>query len=150
MRLVIQRVNKASVRIEGEIKSEIQQGLLVLVGVETADTAEDLLWLSNKLVHMRIFEDEAQKMNYSVKDIGGDLLLVSQFTLHASTKKGNRPSFIKAASPAIAVPLYEAFIKATEQELGKPVKTGEFGEMMDISLVNNGPVTIVIDSKERQ
>ncbi len=148
MRLVIQRVNKASVRVGDVIKSEIQQGLLVLVGVETADTAEDLLWLSNKLVHMRIFEDEAQKMNYSVKDIGGDLLLVSQFTLHASTKKGNRPSFIKAASPEIAVPIYEAFVKATEQELGKPVKTGEFGAMMEISLVNNGPVTIIIDSKQ--
>jgi D-tyrosyl-tRNA(Tyr) deacylase len=148
MRLVIQRVNKASVRVGDIIKSEIQQGLLVLVGVETADTAEDLLWLSNKLVHMRIFEDEAQKMNYSVKDIGGDLLLVSQFTLHASTKKGNRPSFIKAASPEIAVPIYEAFVKATEQELGKPVKTGEFGAMMEISLVNNGPVTIIIDSKQ--
>lgn len=150
MRLVLQRVREASVAVDGKIISKIGLGLLVLVGVEEDDTSTDLTWLSNKLVNMRIFEDETKKMNNSVIDIRGDILIVSQFTLYASTKKGNRPSFIKAATPKIAVSLYEAFIEAVEKALDRSVQTGEFGAIMELNLTNQGPVTILIDSKVRE
>jgi D-tyrosyl-tRNA(Tyr) deacylase len=150
MKAVIQRVYEASVKIEGSIKGQINSGLLVLLGIEEADTAEDIEWLSGKICRLRIFGDENGVMNLSVQEINGEVLLISQFTLHASTKKGNRPSYIKAARPEVAVPLYEAFIKQLEKELGKPVKTGEFGADMKVSLVNDGPVTIIIDSKARE
>lgn len=143
---VIQRVLQASVEIEGTIKSEIGKGLLVLVGMEEADTAKDVEWLSAKIVNLRIFNDAQGVMNVSVKDDGGAIIVVSQFTLHASTKKGNRPSYIKAARPEVAIPLYEQFVRTLGDNLGKPVQTGEFGADMKISLVNDGPVTIVIDS----
>ncbi|MBC6490621.1 D-aminoacyl-tRNA deacylase [Flavihumibacter stibioxidans] len=149
MRVVIQRVSEASVSIGGNIKSAIGQGLLVLVGIEDADTEEDLCWLSGKIVQMRIFNDEAGVMNLSLKDIGGDLLVVSQFTLHASTKKGNRPSYIKASKPPVAIPLYERFVARLTEDLGKVVGTGEFGADMQVSLLNDGPVTIVMDTKDR-
>lgn len=146
---VLQRVSEAAVRIEGRVKGEIGQGLLVLLGITHTDTAEDIDWLSKKLVNMRIFGDAEGKMNLALPDVGGDILLISQFTLHASTRKGNRPSFIEAARPETAIPLYEEMIKALETEFQKPIRTGEFGADMKVSLVNDGPVTIVIDSKNR-
>jgi D-tyrosyl-tRNA(Tyr) deacylase len=150
MIVVIQRVAEASVKIEGKVKSEIGVGLLILVGIEDADTAEDISWLSKKIVNLRIFPDENQVMNKSVIDVAGEVLLISQFTLHASTKKGNRPSYIKSARPEVAIPLYENFIQTLESELGKPIGTGEFGAEMKVSLINDGPVTILIDSKDRK
>ena len=149
MRAVIQRVTRASVTIGGTVKSKIDKGLLVLVGIEEADGAEDIEWLSAKIANLRIFNDAAGVMNISVKDDGGDILVVSQFTLHASTKKGNRPSYIQAARPETAIPLYEKFVFALETNLGKRVFTGEFGADMAVDLVNDGPVTILIDSKNR-
>jgi len=150
MIVVIQRVAEASVKIEGKVKSEIGAGLLILVGIEDADAAEDVSWLSKKIVNLRIFPDENQVMNKSVRDVAGEVLLISQFTLHASTKKGNRPSYIKAARPEVAIPLYENFIQTLESELGKLIGTGEFGADMKVSLINDGPVTILIDSKDRK
>ena len=147
---VIQRVRECSVTIEGQVKGAIGQGLLVLVGIEEADGAEDISWLSKKITNLRIFEDEEGVMNRSLVDIAGELLLISQFTLHASTKKGNRPSYIKAAKPAIAIPLYEQFIDQLTTDLGKPIETGEFGADMKVSLLNDGPVTILIDTKDRK
>lgn len=150
MRVVVQRVSKASVTIEGVVKSRIQAGLLVFVGIEEADTKEDIEWLSSKLVNFRIFPDAGGIMNLSLKDVGGELLLVSQFTLHASTKKGNRPSYIRSAKPDIAVPLYEQFISEIEKQLGKTIQTGEFGADMKVELLNDGPVTIYVDSKNKE
>lgn len=149
MRAVIQRVSKATVSIEGAVKGSIEMGLLVLLAVEEADTMEDIEWLSGKVVRLRIFNDENGVMNRSVQEVNGGILLVSQFTLFASTKKGNRPSYSRSAKPEIAVPLYEQFIGRLTQDLGKPVQTGEFGAHMVVSLVNDGPVTIIIDSKSR-
>lgn len=146
---VIQRVSEASVTIEEEITAQIQSGLLVLVGIEEADGSEDIEWLAGKIVNLRIFNDDQGVMNVSVKDCGGEIILVSQFTLQASTKKGNRPSYIKAAKPEIAVPVYEKFILAVSQQLGKTVQTGVFGADMKVSLINDGPVTILMDSKNR-
>lgn len=146
---VIQRTGQASVTIEGSVKSKIDKGLLVLVGIEDADNEEDISWLAAKIVNLRIFNDSEGVMNVSVKEDGGDIIVVSQFTLHASTKKGNRPSYIKAAKPPAAVPIYEKFVKAIETELGKPVQTGEFGADMKVQLLNDGPVTIVIDTKNK-
>ena len=146
---VVQRVTEASVTINGVIKSQIGKGLLILIGIEDADNDEDIEWLSGKLVGLRIFDDAEGVMNVSVKDDGGEILLVSQFTLHASTKKGMRPSYIKAAKPPVAIPLYEKVIAALGKELGKNVQTGEFGADMKIALVNNGPVTILIDTKNK-
>ncbi len=150
MRAVIQRVKEASVSISGEVTSEIGLGLLILLGVEDADTATDVEWLSGKVARLRIFSDRDGLMNQSVVDIDGQCLVVSQFTLHASTKKGNRPSFIKAARPDVAVPLYEQFIAQLERDLGKQIATGNFGAMMDIHLVNDGPVTIFIDTQQKE
>lgn len=149
MRVVLQRVTKASVTIENEIYAKIKQGLLILVGIVDEDTSEDIEWLSRKLVNMRIFNDEEAVMNYSLLDINGEALIISQFTLHANTKKGNRPSYIKAAKPDIAIPLYEEFISTFEKHLGKKVKTGKFGADMKVELLNDGPVTILIDSKNK-
>ncbi|MEO5644568.1 MAG: D-aminoacyl-tRNA deacylase [Bacteroidia bacterium] len=149
MRVLIQRVTKASVTIEGKIKFSIGKGLLVLVGVEEADTQEDLQWLSQKIVNLRIFDDAQGVMNLSVKEIAGEILIISQFTLHAATKKGNRPSYIKAAKPDVAIPLYESFVKQIEIDVDKKVGTGEFGADMQLELINDGPVTIWMDSKER-
>ena len=150
MRAVIQRVSEARVTIAGNVKGAISNGLLVLLAVEEADTAEDIEWLSGKIIRLRVFNDEGGVMNRSVQEIGGDILLVSQFTLFASTKKGNRPSYIRAARPEIAVPIYEQFLARLTQDLGKPVQTGEFGAHMDVSLTNDGPVTIIVDSKSRE
>ena len=150
MRVVIQRVSKASVKVEGKNIAEIGKGILILVGIEDADHQEDIDWLTAKIVQLRIFEDEAGVMNLSVKDIEGEILIVSQFTLHASTKKGNRPSYIRASKPDFAIPMYESFIQKTEELLGKKVGTGKFGAMMDVALVNDGPVTIIIDSKNKE
>lgn len=150
MRFVIQRVSEASVTIENRLYSEIKIGFLVLLGVEEADTREDAEWLCNKLIGMRIFSDADDKLNLSLQDINGDILLVSQFTLFASTKKGNRPSFIRSAKPDIAIPLYEYCIENLSALLKKPIKTGQFGADMKISLVNDGPVTILMDSKQRE
>ncbi len=150
MRVVIQRVRNASVTIDGTITSSIENGLLILLGIEDFDNQEDIDWLTRKIVNLRIFDDGDGNMNLSVLDISGEILLVSQFTLHASTKKGNRPSFIKAAKPDIAIPLYEKFIKTLSSEMCKPVKTGTFGAMMDVEFINNGPVTIIMDSKNRE
>jgi D-tyrosyl-tRNA(Tyr) deacylase len=150
MRFVIQRVSEASVKIDGAIFSEIQKGFLVLVGVEEADTKEDADWLCQKLMGMRIFADAEDKMNLSLQDVNGDVLLVSQFTLFASTKKGNRPSFIKSAKPELAIPLYEYCIQQLSQLLNRPIKTGQFGADMKVSLVNDGPVTIIMDSKNKE
>ncbi|MEP7255283.1 MAG: D-aminoacyl-tRNA deacylase [Ferruginibacter sp.] len=150
MKAVIQRVTQASVTIDNNIKSEIKTGLLVLMGIEDADTNEDIEWLSNKIVNLRIFDDENKVPNISVKDMGGDILVVSQFTLQASTKKGNRPSYIKASKPDIAIPLYEKMINQLEQDLGKKIFTGEFGADMKVSLLNDGPITIIIDTKNRE
>ena len=146
---VIQRVTRASVTIDQNVHAAIGAGLLVLVGVEEADDSEDIDWLASKIANLRIFNDEAGVMNVSVRDINGELLVVSQFTLHASTKKGNRPSYIKAARPDKAVPVYEAFVKKVSSEIGKPVQTGVFGADMKIELVNDGPVTILIDTKNK-
>ena len=150
MRALIQRVKKASVTIEGKVYSEINQGLLILLGIEAEDTQEDINWLAGKITHLRIFSDENDAMNLSVQDVDGDCLVVSQFTLHASTKKGNRPSFIYAAKPEIAIPLYEKFVLQLENEMNKKVQTGSFGAMMDVALINDGPVTIWIDSKRKE
>jgi len=146
---VIQRVSEASVTIDGIVKSKIQKGLLVLLGIEDTDNNEDIDWLANKIVSLRIFNDAEGVMNVSVKDEGGDIIVVSQFTLHASTKKGNRPSYIKASKPEIALPLYEKFINVISDALGKRVQTGEFGADMKVSLLNDGPVTILIDTKNK-
>ena len=150
MKAVIQRVTKASVTIDGKIKSSIENGLLVLVGIEDADTNEDIEWLSNKIVNLRIFDDADKVPNISVKDIAGDILLVSQFTLQASTKKGNRPSYIKASKAEFAIPMYEKMIAQLENDLGKKIYTGEFGTDMKVSLLNDGPVTICIDTKNKE
>lgn len=150
MRVIIQRVSEASVTINGEVKSSISLGLLILLGIEDSDTNEDIEWLSSKITNLRIFNDENGVMNVSVKDVNGDIILVSQFTLHASTKKGNRPSYIKAAKPEIAIPLYEKMILQLQTDLGKPIQTGTFGADMKVSLINDGPVTIVMDSKNRE
>ena len=146
---VIQRVTNASVTIDGVVKSSIGKGLLVLLGIEEADNGEDVSWLATKVANLRIFNDEGGVMNVSVKDDGGDVIVVSQFTLHASTMKGNRPSYIRAARPDTAIPLYESFVKAVSQELGKAVQTGEFGADMKVNLLNDGPVTIIIDTKNK-
>ena len=150
MRAVIQRVSKASVTINGKVKSSIGQGLLVLLGIEDADNMDDIQWLSSKIVNMRIFDDAAGVMNESVLDKKGEILLVSQFTLHASTKKGNRPSYIKASKPDFAIPLYEKLIAQLESDLGKKVGTGSFGADMKVELLNDGPVTIIIDTKQKE
>ncbi|MRT16673.1 D-tyrosyl-tRNA(Tyr) deacylase [Vitellibacter sp. q18] len=150
MRVLIQRVKKASVTIEGKIFSEIDQGLLILLGIEAADTKEDIDWLAGKIARLRIFSDENKAMNLSVLDVNGDCLVVSQFTLHANTKKGNRPSFINAARPEIAIPLYEKFVEQLQKETQREIKTGSFGAMMEVALINDGPVTIWIDSKNRE
>ena len=150
MRAVIQRVSEASVTVDTTITGAIQKGLLVLVGIEDADTVEDLQWLSTKIVNLRIFNDAAGVMNVSVKDSPGDILLVSQFTLHASTKKGNRPSYIKASKPDVAIPLYENMIAQLQTDLGRPIQTGIFGADMQVRLLNDGPVTIVIDTKNKE
>ena len=150
MRVVIQKVTQASVSIENQIVASIDKGLLVLVGIEDSDANEDIVWLSAKIVNLRIFDDDNGVMNLSVKEVEGEVLIVSQFTLHASTKKGNRPSYIKAAHPEVAIPIYEAFIKQVESLLGKRVSTGQFGAMMQVSLCNDGPVTILIDPKNKE
>ncbi len=146
---VIQRVSAASVEIDNQIRAKINNGLLVLVGIEESDNGEDIEWLAGKIVNLRIFNDADGVMNVSVKDSGGDIILVSQFTLHASIKKGNRPSYIKAAKPEISIPIYKNFIKAVQEALGKPVQTGEFGADMKVSLINDGPVTILMDTKNK-
>jgi len=149
LKVVIQRVTSASVTISEKVVAQIDNGLLVLIGIEDEDSQEDINWLSQKIINLRIFGDENEVMNLSVKDIQGDIIIVSQFTLHASTKKGNRPSYIKASKPEIAVPLYEKFVQQMEFELGKKIQTGKFGANMKVALVNDGPVTIIIDSKNR-
>lgn len=149
MKVVIQRVLEASVTIEGEKVSQIQNGLLILVGIESEDVVEDIQWLSKKTTSLRIFNDENNVMNKSLIDVDGEAIIVSQFTLQASTKKGNRPSYLKASKPEISIPLYEQFVAQVEQDLGKKIKTGKFGADMKIALVNDGPVTIIIDSKNR-
>ena len=150
MRAVIQRVSKASVSINKSIYSQINEGLLVLLGIEDADTIEDIEWLSNKIVNLRIFNDENGVMNVSVNEKDGEILLISQFTLHASTRKGNRPSYIKASKPEIAIPIYEKMIKQLSADLGKTIQTGEFGADMKVELLNDGPVTIVMDTKNKE
>lgn len=150
MRALLQRVSEASVTIDGEISGEIQQGILVLLGVEDADDQSDIDWLVRKLLSLRIFEDNDGKMNAAIGEVEGDFLVVSQFTLHARVKKGTRPSFERAAKPEIAIPLYEAFVQTLGREYSKPVATGKFGAMMDVALINDGPVTIWIDTKNRE
>lgn len=150
MRTVLQRVSKASVTVEGELISSIGHGLLILLGIEDADTKEDIDWLTNKILNLRIFNDENDVMNRSVMDVDGEIIVVSQFTLHAQTKKGNRPSYIKAAKPDIAVPMYEDFVQVLEQKLGKKVGTGVFGADMKVELLNDGPVTITMDTKNKE
>ena len=150
MRAVIQRVSESSVKINGQITGKIGRGLLILLGIEENDTNEDIEWLSGKLTRLRIFNDDQGIMNLSVKEVNGEILVISQFTLHASTKKGNRPSYIKAAKPEIAIPLYNKFTDQLEKDLEKPVQSGVFGAMMDVSLVNDGPVTIIIDTKQKE
>ena len=150
MRVVVQKVTQASVVIENQTVASINKGLLVLVGIEDTDTNDDITWLSAKIVNLRVFDDDKGVMNLSVKDVEGEVLIVSQCTLHASTKKGNRPSYIRAARPEVAIPIYEAFIKHTETLLGKPIPTGQFGAMMQVSLCNDGPVTILIDTKNKE
>ena len=150
MKVVIQRVSSASVTINNKVKSKINAGLLVLVGIESSDGDEDIDWISRKIVQLRVFNDPKQVMNLSVKDIDGDILLVSQFTLHASTKKGNRPSYIKSAPPEISVPLYQKLVCQLEKDSGKQVQTGEFGADMEVALLNDGPVTLIIDSKNKE
>jgi D-tyrosyl-tRNA(Tyr) deacylase len=149
MKAVIQRVSSASVEINKNSVAKIDIGLLVLVGIEDSDNQEDIVWLTSKIANLRIFEDENEIMNLSLKDINGEMIVVSQFTLHALTKKGNRPSYIKASKPEIAIPLYESFVKQIELELGKKVQTGQFGADMKVGLVNDGPVTIIIDTKNK-
>lgn len=149
MRVVIQLVKEASVTVAGKVISEINKGYLILLGIETEDTQEDINWLAGKIARLRIFGDENDAMNLSINDVDGDVIVVSQFTLQAKTKKGNRPSFIKAARPEVAIPLYEAFVACLEKEIGKKVQTGEFGAIMDVALINDGPVTILIDSKNK-
>ena len=150
MKAVIQRVSHSSVTIDNKIVAEIQKGLLILIGIEEADSQEDIIWLTSKITNLRIFGDENDVMNLSLKDIDGDAIVVSQFTLHALTKKGNRPSYIKAAKPDIAIPLYESFVTQMELEIGKKVQTGQFGADMKVSLINDGPVTIIIDTKNKE
>lgn len=150
MRVVIQRVSRASVTIKNRVRSEIGTGLLVFVGIEESDNDADIEWLCNKIVQLRIFNDSNEVMNLSVLDKGGDILAISQFTLHAKTRKGNRPSYIRAATPEIAIPLYNSFVTRLSQLLGKQIGTGEFGEMMQTELVNDGPVTIIIDTKDKE
>ncbi len=150
MRAVIQRVSRSSVTIDNKVYSQIENGLLVLIGVEDADTTEDIEWLSGKIVNLRIFNDQNEVMNVSVKDVNGDILVVSQFTLHASTKKGNRPSYIKASKPEIAIPVYEKFVQQLKTDLGKEIYTGVFAADMKVELLNDGPVTIVIDTKAKE
>ena len=150
MRVLVQRVSSSSVTIDGAVRCAINTGLLVLVGIEDADGTEDIEWLAQKITNLRIFPDAEGVMNVSVKDAGGEIIAVSQFTLHAATKKGNRPSYIRAAKPDVAIPLYESFVKALEKELGRPVGTGVFGADMKVALVNDGPVTIWIDSKNKE
>ena len=150
MKAVIQRVSQSSVTIDNKIVAEIQKGLLVLIGIEEADAQEDSVWLTSKIANLRIFADENEVMNLSLKDIDGEIIVVSQFTLHALTKKGNRPSYIKAAKPEIAIPLYENFIAQMELEIGKKVLTGQFGADMKVALINDGPVTIIIDTKNKE
>jgi len=150
LKVVLQRVSSASVTIENKIVADIQKGLLILIGIEDSDNQEDIDWLVGKITKIRIFEDENQVMNLSVKDVDGDIIAVSQFTLHAATKKGNRPSYIKAAKPDVAIPLYENFVQQLEKEFGKKIQTGVFGADMKVSLLNDGPVTIIIDSKNRE
>lgn len=149
MKAVIQRVSSCSVTTDNKVVADIQKGLLVLVGFEDADNNEDLIWLTSKIANLRIFGDENEVMNLSLKEVGGDMIIVSQFTLHANTKKGNRPSYIKAAKAEVAIPLYEAFITQMETELGKKVQTGKFGADMKVALLNDGPVTIIIDTKNK-
>jgi D-aminoacyl-tRNA deacylase len=150
MRVVIQRVSEASVRVNGKVKSRIGKGLLIFLGIEENDNNEDVSWLVQKVVNLRIFSDEEGKMNFSVQDIHGEVMVISQFTLHASIKKGNRPSYIRAARPSIAIPLYELFIKKMEEVQGKSVMSGEFGADMKVSLLNDGPVTIWMDTKNKE
>ena len=150
MRVVIQRVSEASVKVREEVKSSIKKGLLIFLGIEKSDGSEDVIWLSKKIAQLRIFSDDKGLMNRSILDIKGELLVVSQFTLHAKTKKGNRPSYIRAAKPEQAIPLYEEFIIVLEKEIGKTVKTGQFGSNMQVSLCNDGPVTIYIDTKNKE
>lgn len=150
MKAVIQRVTQASVTIENEVVASISNGLLILIGIEDADAQEDIVWLTSKIANLRIFGDENGVMNLSVKDINGEIIVVSQFTLHASTKKGNRPSYIKAAKPDVAIPLYEQFVSQMGEETGKKVQTGQFGADMKVALVNDGPVTIIIDTKNKE
>lgn len=150
MKTVIQRVSQASVTIDSKIVADIQKGLLVLVGIEDTDNQEDIDWLCQKIANLRIFGDENEVMNLSIKDVDGEIIVVSQFTLHASTKKGNRPSYIKASKPDIAIPLYEQFVQQMESELGKKVQTGNFGADMKVGLINDGPVTIIMDSKNKE
>lgn len=150
MRAVIQRVSKASVKVNDNITGQIEKGLLVLLGIEDADSKEDIEWLSSKICNLRIFDDEQGVMNVSVKDVGGSILLVSQFTLHASTKKGNRPSYIRASKPEIAIPMYEQMLQQLEIDLGKKIEAGVFGADMKVELLNDGPVTIVIDTKNKE
>ena len=149
MRVVIQRVTEASVKVDGAIVGSIQAGLMVLLGIQNEDTIDDIQWMSNKLVQMRIFDDAEGVMNHSVQEMGGSILLISQFTLYAATKKGNRPSYIAAAKPEIAIPIYEQMILQLSKDLGKPIATGQFGADMKVALINDGPVTILIDSKNR-
>ncbi len=150
MKVIIQRISHASVTIEGSKVADIQKGLLVLVGIEDLDTQEDINWLTSKIANLRIFDDANHVMNLSLKDVDGEIIIISQFTLQASTKKGNRPSYLKAAKPEIAIPLYESFIVQMETELGKKAQTGQFGADMKVELLNNGPVTIIIDSKNKE
>lgn len=150
MRTVIQRVTRASVTVDGQIIGKIEKGLLILVGVEDVDTQSDIEWLAGKVTNLRVFDDENGVMNKSIKDVDGDILLISQFTLHASTKKGNRPSYIRAAKPDFAIPMYEKFIGQLEQEVGKKIETGEFGADMKVELLNDGPVTIIIDTQNKE
>ena len=150
MRVVIQRVQSAGVSINQSVFSSIDKGLLVLVGIEEADTSEDINWLCHKIIDLRIFADNTGKMNLSIKEVGGDILVISQFTLHASTKKGNRPSYLKAAKPEVAIPLYEEFVAVLSNLFQKPIKTGVFGTDMQVSLLNDGPLTICIDSKNKE
>ena len=150
MKAIIQRVTSAAVRVDNKVIAQIEHGLLVLIGIETADNSDDIVWLTSKIANLRIFNDENHVMNLSLKDVNGDVIVVSQFTLHAATKKGNHPSYIKAAKPEIAVPLYESFVLQLEIETGKKVQTGIFGADMKVSLINDGPVTIVIDSKNKE
>ncbi|MFK7001822.1 D-aminoacyl-tRNA deacylase [Flavobacterium oreochromis] len=150
MRAIIQRVSEASVTIENKMVAKINKGLLVLVGIEDLDSQEDIKWLTSKIVNLRIFGDENHVMNCSVKEVKGDIIVVSQFTLHAQTKKGNRPSYIKASKPDVAIPLYNAFVKQIEIDLGKLIQTGQFGADMKVALINDGPVTIIIDTKNKE